>query len=240
MLYLIYGTNRDAALAKKDDLVRSCHAKRPDAQVFVLGEDNFSANEFQALYSSQGLFEKKHIVVLDRVFSDIEKKEAVLAGLPAMAKAESVFIIFEELFDARTKDEEKVKKYAEKFFAFGVKKEEKPRDNTSFLITDAFGAKDRKTAWVHFQKAIRAGLSAEEIHGALSWQIRSILLAKKTKSAEESGLAPYVYGKSARFAKNFTEEELDEILERLTDMYHGIRSDGGELEVEFEKFLLKG
>jgi DNA polymerase III delta subunit len=240
MLYLVYGTNRDAAIAKKDELVRSCHAKRPDAEVFVLNTENFSVHEFQALYSSQGLFEKKHIVILDGLFGEIEIADVVLSGLPFMAKTESVFIIFEELFDARTKNEETIKKHAEKFFGFGVKREEKQRDNTSFLITDAFGAKDRKSAWVNFQKAIRAGVSPEEIHGALSWQVRSILLAKKTKSAQESGLNSFTHGKSASFAKNFTEEELDEILERLTDMYHGIRSDGGELEIELEKFLLNG
>ena len=132
-----------------------------------------------------------------------------------------------------------IEKHAAKTYSFGEKKKAEWGNNIGFLLADAFGEKDKKNIWVLFQKAMRAGSSAEELHGTLFWQVKTILLTKKTKSAEEAGVKLFPYSKAVRFAKNFTEEELEEILSRLVDMYHGIRMEGGELDVELEKFLLR-
>jgi hypothetical protein len=85
--------------------------------------------------------------------------------------------------------------------------------------------KDRKGAWVNYQKSLRAGNAPEAIHGALFWQVKTVLLAKKE-------------GGWNKFAKNYSEEELDKILAALVKMYHDIRTDGGDLEISLEKFLL--
>ena len=224
MLYAVYGIDTDKARAKKDALVASCRKQRPDAEFFVVESENFSEGALEGLYSSQGLFQKKHIVVLDRLLSHKELKEAVSDAFPKMAASESMFILFDETLDAKTVA--LVKKHAKDIFVFGEQKEKKERDNTTFLITDAFMTKDRKGAWVNYQKAIRAGNAPEAIHGALFWQVKTVLLAKKT-------------GGFNRFAKNYTEDELDEILASLVKMYHDIRMEGGELEISLEKFLLQ-
>jgi hypothetical protein len=150
-------------------------------------------------------------------------KEVLLASFPKMAESESVFILFNEPFDAKTLVQ--VKKYAKDIFVFGEKKEKKEKDNSTFFIVDAYAMKDKKRAWVNYQKCIRASIAPEAIHGALFWKMKTILLEKKEK-------------RESRFSKNFTESELDEILTRLNKIYHGIRRDGGEMSVELEKFLL--
>ena len=223
MLYAVYGSETDKARAKKDSLVASCRKQRPDAEFFTVESDNFSESALEGLYSSQGLFQKKHIVVLDRLLSDKNARETIISAFPKMAASESMFILFDENPDAKTVTQ--IKKNAKDIFVFGEKKEKKERDNTAFLITDAFMLKDRKGAWVNYQKALRAGNAPEVIHGTLFWQVKMTLLAKKE-------------GGWNKFAKNYTETELDEILEKLSVMYHGIRTDGGELEVSLEKFLL--
>lgn len=236
MLYLIHGSDREKARAKKDELLSVLHGKRPGAEVFVLDAETFTTPKLESLYSSQGLFEQKHIVVLDSLLSQKNIKEFVMDPLSRLAESSSVFLLLDEALDAKTAA--MIEKYAAKTFSFGEKKKAERGNTIGFLIADAFGEKDRKNAWVLFEKAIRAGSSAEEIHGTLFWQMKTILLAKKTKSAEEAGLKPFPYGKAVRFAKNFSEEELEETLSRLVDMYHGIRMEGGELEIELEKFLL--
>ncbi len=237
MLYLIYGSDREKARVKKDELLSVLRGKRPDAEVFTLDADTFTAAKLESLYSSQGLFEQKHIAVLVGLFADKEAKQAVLDALSPLADSTSVFLLLDGAIDAKTAA--LIEKHAAKVYSFGEKKKAEWGNNINFLIADAFGGKDRKNAWVLFQKALRTGSSAEEIHGTLFWQAKTILLVKKTKSAEEAGLKPFPYDKAVRFAKNFTEEELDEILSRLADMYHGIRMEGGDLETELEKFLLR-
>jgi DNA polymerase III delta subunit len=225
MLYAVYGAEGDKARAKKDALVASCRKQKPDAEFFLIESENFSEGALEGLYSSQGLFQKKHIVVLDRLLQNKELKDAVSEAFPKMAVSESMFILFDETIDAKTAA--LVKKHAKDVFVFGEKKEKKERDNTTFLITDAFMMKDRKSAWVNYQKAVRADVAPEAIHGALFWQVKTVLLAKKT-------------GGWNKFAKNYSEDELDEILARLVKIYHDIRSEGGELEISLEKFLLGG
>lgn len=236
MLYLMYGSDTQKARAKKDELLAMLRGKRPDAEVFLLDSDTFTAPKLESLYSSQGLFEQKHIVVLDGVLSDKETKGIIQGMLVSLAESSSVFLILDGALDVKTA--EQIEKHAAKTYLYGEKKKAEWGNNINFLIADAYGAKDRKNAWVLFQKAMRAGSSAEEVHGTLFWQVKTILLAKKTKSAEEAGLKPFPYGKAVRFAKNFKEEELEETLSRLVDMYHGIRMEGGGLDVELEKFLL--
>jgi hypothetical protein len=234
MLYAVYGSETDKARAKKDALVASCRKQKPDAEFFIIDSDNFTESTLTKLYSSQGLFVRKHIVVLDRLLLSKKQKEngnetkdatkeVLLEAFPKMNASESVFILFNEAFDAKTLA--LVKKHAKGIFVFGEKKEKKETGGETFLITKAFAAKDRRFAWVNYQKAIRAGIAPEAIHGALFWQMKTILFAKKT-------------GGWNNFAKNFSESELDEILTRLNVMYHEIRSKGGELEIELEKFLL--
>jgi len=222
MLYFIYGTETEKVRAKKDELIASCHKKRPDAEIFVLDTDNFSESAFQSLYSSQGLFEQKHIAVLDGLLSFKDTKEIVSDALKKLAASQSVFILLEGAVDAKTAT--LGKKHAEKSYEFGEKKESK-KDYSAFAITDALAAKDRKTAWLNYQKAIRSGNAPEALQGAIFWQTKTMLLAKKT-------------GAFNKFSRNWSEKELDEMLERLTDIYHGIRAEGGELEYELEKFLL--
>jgi DNA polymerase III delta subunit len=235
MLYVVYGVETDKARAKKDSLVASCKKQKPDAEFFVIDGDNFSERALEELYSSQGLFVKKHIVVLDRLLLPKKPKEdgnevkditkdTLLASFPKMAESESVFILFNELFDAKTLAQ--VKKHAKDIFVFGEKKIAKEKDTSTFSIVDAYAMKEKKSAWVNYQKCIRAGIAPEAIHGALFWKMKTLLLEKKER-------------KDGRFSKNFTESELNEILTELNKIYHGIRSDGGEMEVELEKFLLK-
>lgn len=236
MLYLIYGTDREKTLVKKDELLATLHEKRPDAEIFTFDSDTFTSGALESLYSSQGLFEQKHVVVLDGVLSEKDAKESILTALPHLSSSSSIFLLLEGALDVTTVA--LIEKHAAKTYSYGEKKKAERGNNINFLIADAYGAKDKKNAWVLFQKAIRAGSSAEEIHGTIFWQVKMILLAKKTKSAEEAGMKPFPYGKAVRFAKNFNETELEGILSRLVDMYHGIRMEGGALEVEMEKFLL--
>jgi len=108
-----------------------------------------------------------------------------------------------------------------------------------FELTDAFALGDRKNAWILYRKLVESGSAAEEIHGALSWQARAMVLASKAKTAEEAGLKPFVYSKAKRAASKMTVEQTEEISRELVKILHTSRMGGGDLEDLLEVFLLK-
>jgi DNA polymerase III delta subunit len=116
-----------------------------------------------------------------------------------------------------------------------------PKGRPDFNIwsfTDAVGARRKKEAWVLYQKALAAGLAPEEIFYKLVWQVKTLLLAQKTKTAEEAGMKEYPYSKAKVSLKNFTTSELQNLSTDLVLGYHGARRGEGEMETMLEKIIL--
>lgn len=107
-----------------------------------------------------------------------------------------------------------------------------------FTLTDAFGRRDRKNSWIIYQKALSAGLSAEEVFFKIMWQIKSMLLAYKTKDVGETDMKPFPYSKAKSFLKNFKIQEIEKFSEDLVVGYHKARRGEGDIESMVEKVLL--
>ena len=116
--------------------------------------------------------------------------------------------------------------------------DEKGREFNAFSITDAFGVKDKKKAWILYQKAMLEGVSSEEIFFKLVWQVKSMLLASRTKDAREADMKEFPYNKSKKFLKNFNKEELEQISSDLVTGYHQVRRGKGDMETFVERVLL--
>ncbi|MCR4279298.1 MAG: hypothetical protein NUV78_01005 [Candidatus Zambryskibacteria bacterium] len=108
-----------------------------------------------------------------------------------------------------------------------------------FAFTDAIGSRNKKEAWVLYQKALASGMVAEEIFFKVFWQVKTMLLASRTKSAEEADMKAYPYSKAKGFLKNFKEGELEKFSEDLIKGYHEVRRGNEETETFVEKMLLK-
>jgi hypothetical protein len=107
-----------------------------------------------------------------------------------------------------------------------------------FALTDAIGARDKRQAWMVYEKALASGMVADEIFWRVMWGVKALLLGAKTSSAEESGLNPFVYKKMKGFLKNWKVEELEKLSESLVVGYHDARRGIGEMETMIEKILL--
>ena len=112
------------------------------------------------------------------------------------------------------------------------------REFNIFSLTDAFGSRKKKDAWVIYQKALIAGLSPEEIFYKIVWQVKSMLIASKTKSVQETDMKPYSYTKSKSFLKNFAPGELEKLSEKLVVGYIEARRGKGQIETLLEKIIL--
>ena len=242
MIYFIYGTDIDAARAKARALVDSLLAKKPDASFVHLNSENVDIR-FDEYTQSQGLFEQKYIVFLDRIGEQKAIREQLVDNLGTIATSPNIFIILEGKIDKATatkisKKAEKTQEFEKKADAAGASGRFSSSAPSVFALADALGSRDRKKLWVLYREQIDGGTSPEEIHGTLFWQVKSMLLAARTKSATESGLSPYVHSKSAAFAHNFSPAELTTLLDSLISVSHDARRGKHELETALETLLL--
>jgi len=108
-----------------------------------------------------------------------------------------------------------------------------------FALTDAVGARNKKEAWVLYQKALASGLVAEEIFWKIVWIVKSILIASRTKDYSETEMKEFPYKKAKGFSRNFSKDELENLSESLVVGYHNARRGIGEIETLIEKILLR-
>lgn len=236
MLYFLHGTDLKRSREKLHELIDTLHKKKPDAELFKIESEQWDEARFEEFLSGQGLFENKYIVVLDKVFENVDAKESVVEMLKEIAESDNVFIFLEGAVDTATL--KKIEKHAQKTQEFEEKERAAPKTFNIFSLTDAFGRRDKKQLWVLYEQALANGSEPEEIHGILFWQLKSILTALGSKSASESGLKPFVFQKANGFARNYSREELQKMSAQFVDIYHNARRGMGEMDIALEKFIL--
>lgn len=121
-----------------------------------------------------------------------------------------------------------------------IKENKRPsvgRDDSVFAITNALLARDRKTAWVEYRKAIMAGKAPEEIMGLLWWQAKTMWLVAKL--GQKSGVKPFVLNKSKQAVQKYGGEAgVKKLAKKIVATYHDARLGGIPLEEGCERLLL--
>ena len=205
------------------------------SEIVRFGEGGEPLANILSHVGSSGLFSKKLTLLLNGAFEDVNAKELILENLKSLHESETAVLVVEGSIDAGTT--KKLEKYSKiELYDISYKTTE-PAPNV-FALADAFAKGDRKKAWVLYRQFIENGSAPEEIHGALSWQARAMVLASKTKNAEEAGLKPFAYTKAKSAAARFTPEAVENLSRGLVALYHQSRMGGGNLEDLLEVFLL--
>jgi hypothetical protein len=117
--------------------------------------------------------------------------------------------------------------------------DKKGKEFNIFALTDAIVSRKKKDSWVIYQKALAAGLVAEEIFWKVVWAVKTLMLAKNTKSAKDADMKDYPYMKAKSALKNWKDGELEKLSESLVIGYHNARRGEGEIDTLIEKTLLK-
>ncbi|MFQ5540726.1 MAG: hypothetical protein ACE5F4_00550 [Candidatus Paceibacteria bacterium] len=229
MLFVFTGS--DTARAKKE-----ARKLGKEGAVVVFGEGGEPFERAPEYLGIQGLFAPKATLIIDRPFETSEGKALLKEHANALHESDAdVFIIAPSLSAA---DKKLIPKGAElKMFDISNRQHSVPRPNV-FAFTDAVLKGDRKDAWIGYRRLIMSGVAPEEIHGALSWAVRSALIAAKTKNATEAGLKPFVFGKSQRFASALGVERVEVLSRALVAAYHEARSGHGTMALNLEYLLL--
>jgi DNA polymerase III delta subunit len=216
MLYLLYGSDFDRVREKSHELEEKLLSKKPNASVFRFNAENFNQVELEELIKSQGLFENKYIVVLDRVFENIEAKDYVLKILKDLKASSHIFILLQGKLDKATLT--RIEKQSEKVQEFEKGKEAKKEEFNIFSLTSALEKRDKRRLWILYQGA-RPRRAPEEIHGLLWWKVKTMLLTGR--------------------GGQFTIPELQKIASRLISIYHDAHRGLFEFDLALEKFILE-
>lgn len=102
MFYLLHGKDTYRSREKLNELVSHFRTKVSDFGFFRIDGGDFKENEFEELLKAKTLFEKKYVVVCDRVMENKQAADFVVENLEKCAKSENVFLFWEEELDDKT------------------------------------------------------------------------------------------------------------------------------------------
>lgn len=231
MLSLFLGNDTD----KKRESLRQVLVGFPDARPIKFDDVSFDEEMFVSLASSDDLFAEKKVVTVEDVLST-DFAESVFSRLSEMASSPNTFIFLEEKL--KKAELEKFEKAGAEIKTFEKREEKKVEKFNVFSVTDAFGARDKKNTWVLLQKALRAGLLAEDVLNVLIWQAKNLCLVKGEKDIKKTGLSPFVFNKGRRYSENWSTDELEKLSSGLVTLFHESHL-GLDLGPNLELFLLK-
>ncbi|MBP9771727.1 MAG: hypothetical protein KBD16_02260 [Candidatus Pacebacteria bacterium] len=232
MLHVLYGTDRDAVLANQRDLLARAKTENPGIEVFSLSAENYAPVELDRYIGSSGLFNESHVVMLLDLLSDEDYGESVLEHVEEMSASKSMFIARDGKLSVKVA--KACMEAADTCEEFALPKGSEEKSFSIFSLADALSARDKKKLWLLYQEALRDGMSAEEVHGLLVWQMKTLFAIEKGAT---EGIKPFVLQKGKRGLANF-KNDVDDRLFELISIYHDSRRGGLELPLALEKFIL--
>lgn len=231
MLKIFYGADtmkvRQAVFGFIDDLLHR------GTTLETIDIDNYEAGIFTDAAGGASLFGGEMLYIIDTPSLSEEMYEDVLLHLEHFAASPHLFVLVEGPILAAEK--KKFEKHAASLEEFKAGARE--RFNT-FALADALARKDKKSLWLLFSEARMSGIPLEEIAGVLWWQLKTLRLAAKTKSASEAGLKDFPYSKAKRSLPKFAEGELENLSHSLLTLQHESRLGKCELDVVLERWCL--
>lgn len=211
-----------------------------DGAIFVsMNDADFRMDFLKTLSMGSGLFGDSYIVLLTGVLENPLWQDIALAELPLLAST-SHTIIFNEQSTLKPIQKIFEKNKAEIISLEKVEKKEKSSPSV-FAISDAFGARDRKTSWLLYRSAAERNVAPEEIHGIIFWIVKAMLLSHKDQglAPSDTKLNPFVYKKARTFSSHFKKDELEGMARELVGIYHRAHMGETDFESALELFLLK-
>lgn len=230
MLAIFYGGDRIKAGKAASDFI----VKQKVNETIIFDEVSVSLESLLSYAEQAALFGGKKLIKCDGVFENEEVAEAILNNserLEDFSKSPNVFVFLESGIDAETK--KKLAKYAERIEEFKAPK--KIEKFNIFSLSDALARRDKKSLWVLYTKALRAGKSAEEISGTLFWQMKTLAILR---SGGGKTISPFVVGKNKSNLNYWSEEDIFDFSYKLVETYHKARRGLGEIETSLERLIL--
>ncbi|MEX0917414.1 MAG: hypothetical protein WDZ90_02745 [Candidatus Paceibacterota bacterium] len=235
MLYLFHGSDTQASRKKLHKKLDVALSKNPDSPLMWIDEENFDGASFPELLGGQSLFGGVLNVAVDASGGEGILTDFISEKVRDIKESENVFYI---LFGKETKKTlEPFLKYAQSSEESALKEVAAQKFNV-FSLTDALGKRDRKGLWVLYQKAKRNNIADEEVHGILFWQLKCMLFAASSASANDAGIKEFPFKKAKSFLRNFREGEVEEKAHELLLVTYDARRGKSDFGGALERFIL--
>lgn len=231
MLYVFFGN--DTIETRKNALAFVEKHSKKDVSKTHIDAETYQKGMLENALQGESLFGEKQLYVIDTPSQDTEFYDNTVEHLKECAESPHTFVVIEEAL--LTAEKKKFTKYAETIEEY--KRETEDRFNT-FSMADSLSKKDKKTLWIQLQDARHSGLRAEEIIGVLWWQLKSLRLAKLTKTAAEADMKDYPYNKAKRALSSFKDGEIETLSDSLLRAYHDGHSGKRDIDIALEKWVL--
>ncbi len=234
MLQLFIGEDTQKARKDAKESFERAKGEYPEALISAYSDVSFDPDNAKDSFVSENLFGGINILYFDGILDDPEGESFYrntiqdtmhLVIIREKTMPKDLLLFFQRIAE--------IKEYP-------LQKKVEKRDN-GFAIADAVGARDKKRAWVEFEKLRRHGPQMEEVHGTIFWAFKSMHIALTLPKPEAlaTGMKEFTYRNYYGFAKKYLKKELEDKLSELKDMYHMGHRGEGELEVLIEQFLLR-
>jgi DNA polymerase III delta subunit len=216
MFYLFHGQNVVKSRQELGILV----SEYPSSEVDFLKSDEIQLGNLSTLLSTQPMFSKKRLVVLEGKLSASLQKELspIFEATPSSC---DVAFWHEEFLPKSNKLLLFIQKHHGKIMEY----KEYPKEEV-FLFLDALASMKRKDTLEGLFRLIASGQDQVYILNMLIWNFRSMLMVKLNSNGA-SKLHPFVKKKMAQFNQNYSPEDLVEIYRKL--LYYEIAVKSGHL-----------
>ena len=236
MLTVLVGNDSPRRAKRLEALVATIAKKGVEINSF--NDVDFDAGAIREIAGSNSLFGSTPAVVIYGIGDIAEKREELEKIIPALIESPYEFILSESALLAPFLKKVTAKGGVVEEFELKNKIKKAEAFNT-FLLTDAFCDRKRAVAWSLYRQAINLGLEPRELHGKIFWAVKAMLTARRSDSAEASGLNPFVYTKTKKSSGNFSVKELEHFAEELAVLFHEALVSGINLETALEAFILR-
>lgn len=96
MIYLVHGKDTYRSKRKLDEIIVGFKEKGSNFAFFNIEEGDFSTLFLEELLRSQSLFEKKNVIVLNRILEDASARDFIIEKLEEMSVSPNIFLFWEE------------------------------------------------------------------------------------------------------------------------------------------------
>jgi hypothetical protein len=241
MIACFIGDDTQKARMNAADAFAKAKEVSPLAPAFRFDGDAEDRGGLEEALGGGGLFGAPPIVLIDGFLEEgVEDGDRRLSGAIELAmQSGATLIVRESELSAGLTTE--IKGHGGNITAYAVHGSAKAREHQPWGIADGFAERDKKKAWVEFQNAVRAGQSAEQIHGVLFWGAKMVAITMLSGSDDEAiaaGVSPKTIWKWKKAAKNFTKDEILDRLGELKDMPIRAHRGDSDLLEDVERLLL--
>lgn len=234
MLYVFYGSDTGQVRQAAQEKLAKLREQNPDLLVNHLEVENYESGLLANACSNVALFSVATAYYLDHPAKNVEYLNEVKELASVLASSVNYFIVSEGSLLAA--DKKPLEVAANEMTEY---KSTASNKFNPFQLAESLANRDKRTLWFLLQEAKQNNLSAEEIIGILWWQLKTLNLAKLTKSAGEAGVKDFPYNKAKKALVKFKAGEIEALSETLLALYHDGHAGRRDINLALEEWILK-